>query len=147
MVNPGAHYRCPEAWGRLFALWQSNGTYNTVDTNVGAYNTVLCQDGCGVLFPQAYRVWPLVSWFDLCAAFFFRTWSFTSGHPRLDGSNRPWPRQSEKSGKQTFYGVPGRRRGVGVGSSVLGQAFRSERPPGGGWCPRHALWSKVGQRG
>ena len=40
MVNPGAHYQCPEAWGRLFAVWESNGAYNTVDTNVGAYNTV-----------------------------------------------------------------------------------------------------------
>ena len=39
MVNPGAHYRCPEAWGafcRMGAQWR----YNTVDTNVGAYNTV-----------------------------------------------------------------------------------------------------------
>ena len=57
MVNPGAHYRCPEAWGRLFAIWESNGAYNTIDTNVGAYNTILCQGGCGALFPQAYRVW------------------------------------------------------------------------------------------
>ena len=92
------------AWGRLFAVWESNGAYNTVDTNVDAYNTILCQGDCGVLFPHAYRVWPLVSWFDLCAAFFFRTWSFTSGHPRLDGSNRPWPRQSEKSGTLASYG-------------------------------------------
>ena len=39
MVNPDAHYRCPEAWGP-FAVWEPNGAYNTVDTNVGAYNTV-----------------------------------------------------------------------------------------------------------
>ena len=40
MVNPGAHYRCPEACGGLFAVRESNGAYNTVDINVGAYNTV-----------------------------------------------------------------------------------------------------------
>ena len=40
MVNPGAYYRCPEVCGGLFAVWEPNGAYNTVDTNVGAYNTV-----------------------------------------------------------------------------------------------------------
>ena len=41
MVNPGAHYRCPEACGGAFLLYGSpNGAYNTVDINVGAYNTV-----------------------------------------------------------------------------------------------------------
>ena len=39
MVDPGAHYRCPEAWG-LFAVREPNDAYNTVGTNVGAYNTV-----------------------------------------------------------------------------------------------------------
>ena len=34
------YYRCLEACGGLFAVWESNGAYNTVDTNVGAYNTV-----------------------------------------------------------------------------------------------------------
>ena len=65
----------------------------------------------------------LVSWFDLCAAFSVRPWSLPSGRPRSEGPSRPWPRQSEKSGEQASYGVPGRRRGVRVGSSVLGQAF------------------------
>jgi len=83
-----------------------------------------------------------VSWFDLCAAFSVRPWSLPSGRLRSDGPSRPWPRQSEKSGKQASYGVPGRRRGVEVGSSVLGQAFRSERPPGGGWCPKRVLRSE-----
>ena len=40
MVNPGAHYRCPEACGGPFAVRESDGAYNIVDTNVGAYNTV-----------------------------------------------------------------------------------------------------------
>ena len=26
--------------GGLFVVWEPNGSYNTVDTNVGAYNTV-----------------------------------------------------------------------------------------------------------
>ena len=34
------HYRCPEACGGLFAVCESNGAYNTVDTNVDAYNTI-----------------------------------------------------------------------------------------------------------
>ena len=40
MVNPGAHHRCPEACGGLFAVWEPNGAYNTVDTNVGAYYNI-----------------------------------------------------------------------------------------------------------
>jgi len=40
------------------------------------------------------------------------------------------------------YVPPGRRCGVGVGSSALGQAFRSESLPGGGWRPRRALLSE-----
>ena len=56
MVNPGAHYRCLEAWG-LFAVWEPNGAYNSVDTNVGALQYCLCQGGCEALLPQAYRVW------------------------------------------------------------------------------------------
>ena len=34
------YYRCPEACGGLIAVREPNGAYNTVDTNVGAYNTV-----------------------------------------------------------------------------------------------------------
>ena len=41
-----------------------------------------------------------------------------------------------------FLRVPGRTRGVGVGSSVLSQAFRAERLPEGGWCPKRALRSE-----
>ena len=43
--------------------------------------------------------------------------------------------------------ISDRSREVGVGSSVLGQAFRSERPSGGGWSPKRALrserWAEV----
>ena len=31
---------CPEVCGGLFVVWESNGAYNTIDTNVGAYNTI-----------------------------------------------------------------------------------------------------------
>ena len=40
MVNPGAHYRCLEVCGRFFAVWEPNGAYNTIDTDVGAYKTI-----------------------------------------------------------------------------------------------------------
>ena len=30
-------------WG-LFVVWESNGAYNTIDTNVGAYNTVCVRE-------------------------------------------------------------------------------------------------------
>ena len=59
----------------------------------------------------------------LCTAFSVCPWSLPSGHPLSDGPSRLWPCQSEESGKQASYGVPGQRRGVGVGSGVLGQAF------------------------
>ena len=41
-----------------------------------------------------------------------------------------------------FLRVPGQSRGVRVGSSVLGQAFRSEGPPGGGRCLKRVLRSE-----
>ena len=51
-----------------------NGAHNTVGENVGAYNTawvLSCQGGRRVLFPQVYRVWTPVLWFDLCALPYF----------------------------------------------------------------------------
>ena len=46
MVNPSAHYRCPEACGGAFLPYGSpNDAYNTVDINVGAYNTVVTNVG------------------------------------------------------------------------------------------------------
>ena len=86
-------------------VWEFNGAYNTVDGNVGAYNTVCVRAVAEVLFLQVYRVWSLVSWFDLCAlACFLRLppWSFPSGRSWSDGPSRSWSRQSEKSGEQGF---------------------------------------------
>ena len=37
-------------WGG-FAIWESNGAYNTVDTNVSAYNTVCVR----VVVEHCYR--------------------------------------------------------------------------------------------
>ena len=54
MVNPSAHYRCLEVSGRLFAVWEPDGAYNTVDTNVGAYNTV-CQGGLWSTVPTGVQ--------------------------------------------------------------------------------------------
>ena len=64
----------------------------------------LCQGDSRALFLQAYRVWSLVSWFDLCAAFSVRPWFLPSGRPRSDGPSQSWSHQSEKSGKQASYG-------------------------------------------
>ena len=41
MVNPGAHSTIDAQRHRgLFVVWEPNSAYNTVGTNVGAYNTV-----------------------------------------------------------------------------------------------------------
>ena len=79
----------------------------------------LCQGGYEALLPQVYKVWSRYRGLTLCTAFSVRPKFLSSGRPRSDGPSRPWPRQSKKSGKQTSYGVLGRRRGVRVGSSVL----------------------------
>ena len=41
----------------------------------------LCQVGCGVLFPQAYRVWSWYRVLTLCATFSVHPWSLPSGNP------------------------------------------------------------------
>ena len=70
--------------------------------------------------------------------------SLRTGSPRSDDSSRLSVRRSEKSGGQASYEPRsrGRSRGVGVGSSVLGQAFRLERLLGDGWCLKRVLWSE-----
>ena len=91
-----------------------------------------------------YRVWSLVSWFDLCAlACFF---CLSPGSFRAGVSGRTVPvgpgRASRRRAVSRVSANPDRRRGVRVGSSALGQAFRSERPSGGGWSPKRALRSE-----
>jgi len=77
-----------------------------------------------------------VSWFWLCA---------------LPSPPSPGPFRAGAPGRMApvdperyvgFLRVFGRSRGAGVGSGVLGQAFRSEGPPGGGRCPKRALRSE-----
>ena len=101
-----------------------NGAHNTIGGNIGAYNTVwalLCQGACRVLFLQVYRVRSLVSWFDLCALpCFLRSFPgpFRAGVPGrlvLVGSGCAGRRRAASR----VFAYPGRRRGVGVGSSVL----------------------------
>ena len=51
-----------------------NGAHNTVEKNVGTYNTawvLSCQGGRRVLFLQVYRVRSLILRFDLCALSYF----------------------------------------------------------------------------
>ena len=49
-------------WG-LFAVWEPNGAYNTVDTNVGAYNTIYVRVVRSTI-PAGVQGMVLVSWFD-----------------------------------------------------------------------------------
>ena len=53
-----------------------------------------------------------VSWFDFMRCLLHSPLFLPSGRPRSDAPSRPWPRQSEKSGKQASYGSP-----VGVARS------------------------------
>ena len=105
MVNPGG------MWGGLLPYGSPNGAYNTIDINIDTYNTVDTNVGCGALFPQAYRVWSWYRVLTLCAAFSVRPWSLPSRRAPSDGSSRPWPRQSEKSGTQASYRSPVRVAG------------------------------------
>ena len=85
-------------WGAL-PYGSFNGAYNTVEENVGAYNTVRVRVFCRVLFLQVHRVWSLVSWFDLrVLACFLRS----PLAPSERASPVGWP-QSEKSDEQGFY--------------------------------------------
>ena len=109
----------------------------------------MCQGGCRVLFLLVYRVWSLVSWFDLCALACFLRSSPSSFQAGVSGWMAPVGpgRASRRRAVSRVSANPDRRRGVRVGSSALGQAFRSERPSGGGWSPKRALqserWAKV----
>ena len=128
MVNPGAHYRCPEACGVFFAVRESNDAYNTVGINVGAYNTI-CVRWLWNTVPAGVQSMVPVPWFDSRAAFSVRPWSLPSGHPRSDGPSRLRLRRSEKSGEQGSYVPRSERRGVGVGSRARGRPFdRRGRP-------------------
>ena len=101
----------------------------------------LCQGGCEALLPQVYGVWS--RYCGLTVHCLLRS-------PLVPSKRAPpigWPQSTlaapvGEERQASFLWVPGRRCGVGVGSSVLGQAFRSEGPPGGGWCPKRVLRSE-----
>ena len=120
-----------------------NGAHNTVEKNIGAYNT-MCQGGCRVLFLQAYRVRSLVSWFDLCALpCFLRLFPgpFRAGVP-----GRLVPVDSDCASRRRslsrVFAYPGRRRGVRVGSSALARPSGRRGCPEVGWRPKRVLWSE-----
>ena len=93
--------------GVLFAVWEPNGAHNTVDTNVGAYNTVCVRAVEEHCSRRRTGYGPGIVVLTLCAAFSVRPWSLPSGRTWSDGPSRLGLRQSEKSGKQASYGVPG----------------------------------------
>ena len=127
-------YRCLETCGGL-TVWE-----------LLAAPTILCvMVAVEHYFVQGMVPGTVVLTYEPCLAF-LRTSSssFRMGCPRSDGSSQLRVRRSEKSGEQGSHEprMRGRSRGVGVGSSVLGQAFRLERPLGDGWCPKRVLWSE-----
>ena len=104
MVNPGAHYRCPEACGGLFAVWESNGAYNTVYVRAVVEHCSRRRTGYG----------PWYRGLTCALPFLFAHGPFRVGVPG---------RMALVGQQAGFLRVPGRRRRVGVGSSILSQAF------------------------
>ena len=121
MVNPGAHNTidAQRHVGRALP-YGSQWRPQYCRGKCRRLQYYLCQDGCRVLFLQAYRVWSLVSWFDLCAlACFLRLFPgpFRAGVPgrmALVDSGCA----SQRRAVSRVSTNSGRRRGVGVGSSA-----------------------------
>ena len=112
-----------------------NGAHNTVGENDGAYNTawvLSCQGGRRVLFLQVYRVRSLVLRFDLCTLSYFLC-PFPSPY-RAGVPGRLVPVSSDCASRRRAVsrGSAHPRRRGSESEVVFGQAFRSERPSGGG---------------
>ena len=125
------------------------GAYNTIEANVGAYNTVCATtvvEYCSNRHTGHGHGLTCAPWL----AFSVRLLVLSEPMSRSESSSRLWSRQSEKSGVQGPYEPRSEGRGVGVRSSALGQAFRSERTSRGGWSPNRALrldrWAEVAGR-
>ena len=113
-----------------------DGANNTVEENVGTYNTawvLSCQRGCRVLFLQVYMVRSPVLWFDLCALpYFLRLFPgpYRAGVPgRLVPVSSDCASQRGAVSRGSAH--PGRRQESEL-EVVFVQAFQSERPSGGG---------------
>ena len=85
----------------------------------------LCQGGCRVLYLQAYRVWSLVSWFDLYAMACFLRSSLGPFRAGVPGRKAPvGPGRASRRRTVSRVSVnPGRRRGVRVESSTFGPSL------------------------
>ena len=121
-----------DTWGVL-PYGSFSGPYNTVEIDVNAYNTICLRVPAEYCSMQGMVPDTVVLTCEPCLAF-LRTspGSYRAGIPgqmALVGT--------ECAGRRRAVSrvpvIPGRRRGVEVISSVLGQAFQSERPSGGGW--------------
>ena len=124
------HYRCPEACGGPYRMGV-NGAYNTVEGNVSAYNTVRVR----VVAEYCTGYGPWYRGLTLCAlACFFRSspGSFRAGIPGRMAPVSPG-HASRRRVVSRVSANPDRRRGVGIGSSALGQPFdRRGRPEAAG---------------
>ena len=119
-------------WG-AFPYESFSGPYNTVEGDVGAYNIVCVRVAAEYCSVQGMVPGTVVLTCEPCLAF-LRT---SSDFYRAGIPGQMAPVGSERTGRRRAVSRvpanPDRRRGVRAESSVLGQAFRSERPSGGGW--------------
>ena len=102
-------------------MWEPNDAYNTVDTNVGAYNTVCVKAVEEHCFCRRTGYGPGIVVLTLCTVFSVLPWSLPSGRPWSDGPNRLWLGRSEKSGEQGSYVPRSKRRGVRVRNRAQGR--------------------------
>ena len=109
-------------WGAL-PYGSFSGPYNTVEGDVGAYNTICVRVAAEYCSVQGMVPGTVVLTCESCFAF-LRT---SSSSHRAGVPGRMALVDSECAGRRRAVSrVPvnsGRRHGVGVGSSVLGQAF------------------------
>ena len=123
-----------------------SGTYNTVEGDVGAYNTVCVRVAAEYCSVQGMVPGTVVLTCEPCLAF-LRT---SSSSDRAGIPGRMALVGSECVGRRRAVSRvpvnPSRRCGVRVGSSVLGQAFRSERTSGGGWSRSKCFGRRGGSK-
>ena len=117
------HYRCTEACGGSYRMGV-NGAHNTVEGNVGAYNTVCVRAVVEYCSCRCTGYGPWYRGLTCALPFSFAPGSFRAGVPgRMApvGSGHA----SRRRAVSRVPANPGRRRGVGVGSSAW--AWPSDR--------------------
>ena len=109
-----------------------NGAHNTVEENIGVYNTVCVR--AVAEYCSRRRTW-YGPWYRgltcaPCLAFFVRSLVFSEQASRSVSPNRLWLRQSEQSSEQGLC-IPRSETWGSESEVVFCQAIRSERPSEG----------------